>query len=61
MLNDALKIGLDPLFMPPPNFFDKLKKFHFFETFTTENQFELVFDSKNEKDLEIMKSLKEKI
>lgn len=55
MLNDALKIGLDPLFMPPRNFFEKLKKFHFFETFTTENKFELIFDSRNEKDLEVIK------
>ena len=39
MLNDALKIGLDPLFMPPKNFIERLKKFHFFEIFAKENKF----------------------
>ena len=39
MVNDALKIGLDPLFMPPKNFIEKLKKFHFFEIFAQENKF----------------------
>ena len=46
MVNNALKIGLDPLFIPPKNFIEKLKKFHFFEIFNQENKFQLIFDHK---------------